>query len=187
MLSISASVSGVPRSSSRNELPPSIEKARNRSSPAEGCNLTGSTTSCSSFTSSPEVSDGEMHVSQFGGVTATACPADLTVAEKELRETTRSLAEVARIGDIYKQALLGGLLSYYEDFFTALLDILNKYTQLSKDEPPVCVKSFSSTLVLLKIPSRRLWYYIDAFRRLAELYGKDHPDLGDCNSMSAHY
>ncbi|KAH9285536.1 putative ferm, rhogef and pleckstrin domain-containing protein [Echinococcus granulosus] len=173
----STSVSGVPRSSSRNELPPS-ETNRNRTPPAEGCNLTASSSSCSSFSSSSTSSNVE---SSYQSV---ASPPDLASAERELRETTRCLAEMARIADVYRHPLLDGIVSRYEGFLTALPELLSKHIpRYMENESSDCVAGYPSRLALLRVPARRLWYYTQAFRRLAELYGDEHPDLDDCNAL----
>lgn len=177
---ISASISGVPRSSSRNELPLSIENVRSDISYAEGCDLTSSSSSRSSFASHLEVSGRGRNINKSGSVPS-ACSIYIAEAEIELRETTRSLAEVARVADVYRRPLLDILVSYYEKFFAALLNIPNKIAELSKKETSDYVKSTLSTLVLLKFPSRRLRYYIGIFRRLAVLYENEHPDSSDCN------
>ncbi|KAL5112039.1 FERM ARHGEF and pleckstrin domain-containing protein 2 [Taenia crassiceps] len=178
----STSVSGVPRSSSRNELPPSVEASRNRTPPAEGCNLTASSSSslsCSSFSSSPPISDVERSSYQ-----SVAPPPDLASAERELRETTRCLAEKARIADIYRHPLLDGIISCYEDFLAALPELLSRYIpRHMENEGSECMAGYPSRLALLRVPARRLWYYTQAFRRLAELYGDEHPDLDDCNAL----
>ncbi|VDM30407.1 unnamed protein product [Hydatigera taeniaeformis] len=178
-----ASVSGVPRSSSRNELPPSIETSRNQTPPADGCNLTASsspsTSSCYSSSSSPAISDVERSSYQL-----VAPPPDLTSAERELRETTRCLAEMARIADVYRHPLLDSIVSRYEDLLAALPELLSKYIpRYVENEDSECVAGYPSRLALLRVPARRLWYYTQAFRRLAELYGDEHPDLDDCNAL----
>ncbi|KAL5961231.1 FERM ARHGEF and pleckstrin domain-containing protein 1 [Taenia solium] len=174
-------LSGVPRSSSRNELPPSIETSRNRTPPAEGCNLTASSSSlsCSSFSSSPRISDVERSSYQ-----PVAPPPDLASAERELRETTRCLAEMARIADVYRHPLLDGIVSRYENFLAALPELLSRHIpRYMENEGSECVAGYPSRLALLRVPARRLWYYTQAFRRLAELYGDEHPDLDDCNAL----
>ncbi|KAM7541539.1 hypothetical protein Aperf_G00000020458 [Anoplocephala perfoliata] len=173
----STSVSGVPRSSSRNELPPSIESSHNRPPPAEGCNLTASSTSCSSFSSSLEISDAEL-----GSLRSSTAPPDLASAERELRETTRCLAEVARIADIYRLVLQDELATHYEAFVSALPDLLNKHLSSNVDKEDALV-SGPSRLTLLRIPIRRIWYYHQVFKRLAELQGKEHLDREDANVL----
>ncbi|VUZ48573.1 unnamed protein product, partial [Hymenolepis diminuta] len=177
----STSVSGVPRASLRNELPPSIESNRNRTPPAEGCNLTtSSSTSCSSISSSSlEFSDGE-----GGSRCSNIAPPDLTSAEKELHETTRCLAEVARIADLYRPVLQESLVSNYEAFVSALPNLHNKHMSSSADSKDSDSSiNHLSRLALLRIPLRRLWYYQQIFKRLVEVQGNEHPDREDSNAL----
>uniref|UniRef100_A0A5K3F785 FERM domain-containing protein n=1 Tax=Mesocestoides corti TaxID=53468 RepID=A0A5K3F785_MESCO len=177
----STSVSGVPRSSSRNELPPSIEGNRSQIPPAEGCYLTTSSTSYSSFVSSSDNSDVE-HLSQ---ITETPL-ADLASAEAELRETTRCLADLARIADVYRQPLLEVLVSLYECFLHALPGLLKEHiSKIAGHDESGLMDNYPSRLALLRAPARRLWYYTQAFRRLATFYGTEHPDLDDCNALTS--
>lgn len=169
----------MPRASLRNELPPSIESNRNRTPPAEGCNLTASSsTSCSSISSSSlEFSEGE-----GGSRCSNIAPPDLTSAEKELHETTRCLAEVARIADLYRPVLQDSLVSNYEAFVSALPNLHNKHMSSSADTKDSDSSiNHISRLALLRIPLRRLWYYQQVFKRLVEIQGNEHPDREDSN------
>ncbi|VDO06430.1 unnamed protein product [Rodentolepis nana] len=176
----STSVSGVPRSSFRNELPASIEDNRNRTPPAEGCNLTASSsTSCSSiYPSSFEISDGE------GSRRSNTPPPDLVSAEKELHETTRCLAEVARIADIYRPALQDNLVSSYEVFVSGIPTLHHKHISSSvENKDSDRSNNHLSSLALLRIPLRRIWYYQQVFKRLLEVQGNENPDRDDTSAL----
>ncbi|EUB65094.1 FERM, RhoGEF and pleckstrin domain-containing protein [Echinococcus granulosus] len=95
---------------------------------------------------------------------------------------------MARIADVYRHPLLDGIVSRYEGFLTALPELLSKHIpRYMENESSDCVAGYPSRLALLRVPARRLWYYTQAFRRLAELYGDEHPDLDDCNDLVSRF
>lgn len=91
---------------------------------------------------------------------------------------------MARIADVYRHPLLDGIVSRYEDFLAALPELLSRHIpRYMENEGSERVAGYPSRLALLRVPARRLWYYAQAFRRLADLYGDEHPDLDDCNGI----